>query len=605
MTIPAAAPSSSADGVTWDLSVLYASPDDPKLTQDLDAALERAQAFEQRYRGRVAELDAAALRQAVAELQDLHESMDTPAIYAHLCHAAKTDAPEHGRLVALTQERGTAINRHLIFFELEWIQVDDARAEALLTDPVLQDFAYLLRLERRYKPHRLAEGEEKLMDEKANTGSRAWSRLFDELTSRLTCEVTIDGQTKTLTEAETLALGYHPDRATRKSAADGMTAALNASLHPLTYVFNVRLQDHAADDRLRSYPSAMASRNLANQIDQASVDALVEACVSGFSIVARYYRLKRRLLGLDELFDYDRYAPLNSELPSYDWTTARDIVLDSYHDFSSTLGGIAKRAFDECWIDAELRSAKRGGAFSMGGTPRTHPYILANYTDTVRDVMTIAHELGHTVHQFLSYGVGYLQAHTPLTTAETASVFGEMIVFRRLLDAQTSPAARLGLLASKIEDHFATVFRQIAMHNFEFRAHQARRADGELSAERLSDLWMQANGEMFEGAVTLRGDYRIWWSYIPHFIGSPFYVHAYAFGDLLVLGLLQRFQEDGADFEPRYVEMLSKGGAVSPNDLVAPFGIDLGDPGFWAQGVQTLGGLVTEAEALASQELGS
>ena len=315
-----------------------------------------------------------------------------------------------------------------------------------------------------------------------------------------------------------------------------MTAALRDSLHPLTYVFNVRLQDHATDDRLRSYPTAMASRNLANQITQDSVDALVAACVRGFPIVGRYYRLKRRLLGLDELFDYDRYAPLSSDLPSYDWATGKDVVLESYHAFSSTLGGIAQRAFDERWIDAELRPAKRGGAFSMGGTPSTHPYILASYTDTVRDVMTLAHELGHTVHQYLSYGVGYLQAHTPLTTAETASVFGEMIVFRRLLDAQPTAAARLGLLASKIEDHFATVFRQIAMHNFEFRAHQARREEGELSSDRLSDLWFEANGEMFDGSVTLRDDYRIWWSYIPHFIGSPFYVHAYAFGDLLVLG---------------------------------------------------------------------
>ena len=394
--------------------------------------------------GQVAGLDAAGLRDAVAELQDIHEAMDHPAIYAHLLHAGQTDEPTHGRLVALTQERSTAINRHLIFFDLEWIEVDDARAKELLADPILKDFAYLLRLERRYKPHRLSEGEEQLLDEKANTGSRAWSRLFGELTSRLTCEVTIAGETRTLTEAETLALSYHPDRETRKSAADGMTASLRDSLHPLTYVFNVRLQDHATDDRLRSYPTAMASRNLANQITQDSVDALVAACVRGFPIVGRYYRLKRRLLGLDELFDYDRYAPLSSDLPSYDWATGKDAVLESYHAFSSTLGGIAQRAFDERWIDAELRPAKRGGAFSMGGTPSTHPYILASYTDTVRDVMTLAHELGHTVHQYLSYGVGYLQAHTPLTTAETASVFGEMIVFRRLLDAQPTAAARLG-----------------------------------------------------------------------------------------------------------------------------------------------------------------
>jgi oligoendopeptidase F len=379
-----------------------------------------------------------------------------------------------------------------------------------------------------------------------------------------------------------------------------MTEVLRANLHPLSYVFNVRLQDHASDDRIRRYSSPMASRNLSNQIEQSSVDALVEACIEGFPIVARYYRLKQQLLKLNQLLDYDRYAPLSADLPSYDWAAAQDIVVESYHDFSSTLGEIASRAFAEHWIDAELRSGKRGGAFSMGGTTNTHPYILANYTDTVRDVMTIAHEMGHTVHQFLSYRVGYLQAHTPLTTAETASVFGEMIVFRRLLDAQTSDKAKLGLLASKIEDHFATVFRQIAMHNFEHRAHIARREEGELSTDRLSDLWFQANSEMFGDSVILRKDYRVWWSYIPHFIRTPFYVHAYAFGDLLVLGLVQRYQEEGPDFVPRYIEMLSKGGSASPIALLEPLGIDLADPGFWAQGVQVLDELVSEAELLAA-----
>ena len=595
------APSSSADGVAWDLHPLYASTNDEQLAKDLDLALDRAVAFETRYRGKVAELDATGLRDALVETQDLRELMDTPAIYAHLLHAGKTDEAEHGRLVSLTQEKSTAINRHLLFFELEWVRVDDEQAEALLKNPSLKDFAYLLELERRYKPHRLPEGEEQLLDEKANTGSRAWGRLFEEVTSQLTAEVTVNGQTKTLSQAETLALSYHPDRATRKSAADGMTATLETNLHPLGYIFNVRLQDHATDDRIRSYPSPMAARNLSNQIEQSSVHALVEACVSGFPIVARYYRLKQRLLRLPELFDYDRYAPLSSDLPPYDWATAQDIVLESYEEFSGTLGGIARRAFSEHWIDAELRPGKRGGAFSMGGTTRTHPYILTNYTDTVRDVMTVAHEMGHTVHQFLSYGVGYLQAHTPLTTAETASVFGEMIVFRRLLDAQISDKAKLGLLASKIEDHFATVFRQIAMHNFEYRAHMARRKEGELSTDRLSELWFDANSEMFGDSVILRDDYRVWWSYIPHFIRTPFYVHAYAFGDLLVLSLVQRYQEQGDAFVPRYVEMLTKGGSVSPIALMEPLGVDLGDPAFWSQGVQVLNDLVSEAETLAEK----
>lgn len=599
MSSEAVAPVSSAEGVVWDLSDLYASVDDPKIESDLDEAATRAEAFEARYRDHLAELDAAGLHAAVAEFQDIDELMDAPTIYAHLLHAARSDNPAHGRLLSHTQERQTAIRRRLIFFELEWIKLDDRRAAELLADPVLADFAYLLELERRYKPHRLAEGEEQILDEKANTGSRAWSRLFEELTSRLVCDVTIDGETKQLSESETLALLYRPDRDTRRAAAEGMTGALKAQLHPLTYIFNVRLQDHASDDRLRSYPHPLASRNLANQIDQAALDALVAACESGFPIVQRYYRLKRRLLGLGELFDYDRYAPVSAGLPSYDWAASKDIVLASYHQFSDTLGRIASQAFERNWIDAELRHAKRGGAFSSGGTTKTHPYVLCNFTDTIRDVMTVAHELGHTVHQYLSRDVGYLQAHTPLTTAEMASVFGEMLVFRRLLGEQSSDEARLALLASKIEDHFATVFRQVSMHRFEQRSHAARREEGELPAERLSELWQEANGAMFADTVTLTDDYRIWWSYIPHFIASPFYVYAYAFGDLLVLALLQLYERQGDAFESEYVALLRKGGSVGPVELLRPLGIDLDDPEFWKLGVKVLDDLVTQAEDLA------
>jgi len=597
----AIAPSSSANGVVWDLSALYAGLDDARIERDQDDADARARDFAARYRGRLGELSASGLCEALHELQDIYELMDAPVIYAHLRHAARSDDPAAGRLLNSTQARSTEIRRHLIFFDLEWVHLDDERAAELMAESQLAEFAYRLERERLTKPHRLAEGEEQVMDEKANTGARSWSRLFDEITSRITCEVEVDGERRTLTEAETLAQLYNPDRATRRSAAAGLTAALAAHQHPLTYVFNVRLQDHAIDDRLRHYPTPIAARNLANEIEPAAVEALVAACEDGFGIVQRYYRLKRRLLGLDELFDYDRYAPIKADDTVYAWDRCREIVIESYAAFSETLGGIASRAFEERWIDAELRLGKRGGAFSAGSTTKTHPYVLCNYTDRIRDVMTVAHELGHAAHQFLSRGVGYLQSHTPLTTAETASVFGEMLVFRRLLEAQPSDAARLSLLASKIEDHFATVFRQIAMHNFEFRAHQARREEGELSSDRLSDLWFEANGEMFDGSVTLRDDYRIWWSYIPHFIGSPFYVHAYAFGDLLVLGLLQRYQEQGDEFEPRYIEMLSRGGSVSPNALLEPFGIDLADPTFWDGGVRVLGDLVREAEAMAAE----
>ena len=595
-----ATPSSSADGAVWDLSALYAGLDDSQITDDLAAAETRAEVFATRYRGTLTKLTASELRAAVLELQDIHELMDAPVIFAHLQHAAHSDDPEVGRLLSTTQERSTTIRRHLIFFDLEWVHLDDDRAYELMADPELEEFAYLLKRERRTKPHRLAEGEEHVMDEKANTGTRAWSRLFDEITSRITCEVEVDGERRTLTESETLALLYSPDRDTRRSAAAGLTAALADNRHPLTYVFNIRLQDHSIDDRLRHYATPIASRNLANEIEPEAVEALVAACESGFDIVQRYYRLKRGLLGLDELFDYDRYAPISADDSTYSWDVCREIVVDSYAAFSETLGGIATRAFDERWIDAELRVGKRGGAFSSGSTTKTHPYVLCNYTDRIRDVMTVAHELGHAAHQFLSRKVGYLQAHTPLTTAETASVFGEMLVFRRLLAAQSSDEARLSLLASKIEDSFATVFRQIVMHRFEHSAHAARRDEGELPAERLSELWIEANAPMHGDAVTLTDDYRTWWSYIPHFVHSPFYVYAYAFGELLVLALLQVYDAQGDAFASTYVEMLGRGGSVSPEDLVRPVGIDLNDPGFWSGGVRILGDMVSQAETLAA-----
>ncbi|MCY3913452.1 MAG: M3 family oligoendopeptidase [Chloroflexi bacterium] len=596
------APSSSADGVVWDLSALYAGLDDPRIERDHEAADTRAQDFATRYRGKLGELSASGLREALQELEDIYELMDAPVIFAHLQHAAHSDDPAAGRLLNSTQARSTEIRRHLIFFDLEWVHLEDDRAAELMADPQLAEFAYLLERERRTKPHRLAEGEEQVMDEKANTGSRSWSRLFDEITSRITCEVEIDGERRTLTEAETLAQLYNPNRDTRRSAAVGLTAALAAQQHPLTYVFNVRLQDHAIDDRLRHYPTPIAARNLANEIEPAAVEALVAACEAGFGIVQRYYRLKRRLLGLDELFDYDRYAPIRADDTVYAWDRCREIVVDSYAAFSETLGRIASRAFEERWIDAELRLGKRGGAFSAGSTTQTHPYVLCNYTDRIRDVMTVAHELGHAAHQFLSRDVGYLQAHTPLTTAETASVFGEMLVFRRLLEAQPSGQARLSLLASKIEDSFATVFRQIVMHRFEESAHAARRDEGELPAERLSELWIEANAPMHGDAVTLTDDYRTWWSYIPHFVHSPFYVYAYAFGELLVLALLQVYDERGDAFAPAYTEMLSRGGSVSPEALVRPMGIDLNDPGFWSGGVAILADMVAQAEALASRD---
>jgi oligoendopeptidase F len=345
----------------------------------------------------------------------------------------------------------------------------------------------------------------------------------------------------------------------------------------------------------------MAPRHLANEIDGKVVEALMTAAESAYPMVQRYYRLKARLLGLKQLKDYDRYAPIPGGLPAVPWDEARRIVTESYEAFSPKAGGIVKRFFDKKWIDAEPRDGKRGGAFSSSGLPSLHPYILMSYTDKLRDVMTLAHELGHGLHQYLSRGVGYLQCDTPLTTAETASVFGEMLVFKRLQEAYPDPQARLAMLCGKIEDAFATVFRQVVLTRFEQSVHAARSSEGELSAERINELWMKANLPMHGDVVELTPGYACWWSYIGHFIHSPFYCYAYAFGELLVLALVKKYEEDGKRFVPKYLRMLAAGGSQPPHELVASLGVDVTDPAFWGLGLRLLDEMVSEAEALASR----
>lgn len=592
-------PASSADGVAWDLSDLYSGTDDPRIDSDLDSAEARAREFVVRYRGKLASLSAAELAEAVAELEGIAELADAAVIFAQLLHAAKSDDPARGRLVAHATERNSTIRNTLVFFELEWVALDDETAAALMDDPALRRYKHFLETERRFKPHRLSEPEETLLERKSNTGSRAFSRLFDELTGRLVCDVEIEGETRRLNESETLALLYDPDRNTRRAAAQAMTVSLREQSHLLTYVMNTLVQDHKIDDDLRSFPNAMASRNLANEISDRSVEALIESCVSAYPTVQRFYRLKKRLLGYEQLYDYDRYAPIADDTPECDWNECKVIVRDAYASFAPEATEIVDRFFEGNWIDAELRSGKRGGAFSASGPTYAHPYILVNYTDRLRDVVTIAHELGHGIHQYLSRGVGYLQQDTPLTTAEMASVFGEMIVFHRLMDNEDDPKVRLSLLTGKIEDAFATVFRQIVLCGFEQLVHENRRETGELTTERISELWMEANSPMHGDTVTLTDDYAIWWSYIPHFIHVPFYTYAYAFGELLVLALYRLYQEEGRAFVPKYLEMLAKGGSASPSDLVAPFGVDIDDPDFWQRGLALLDEMVTEAEELA------
>jgi oligoendopeptidase F len=590
-----------AAGVCWDLSDLYTGPDDPRIESDLAESLSRAERFAERHRGGVAAIDAASLAAALDELEKIGELAARAAGFAQLLFAADTSAPRHGALLQRVQERASEIRNATVFFELEWVNVPDERAAELLAAPALARRKHFLESMRRYRPHVLAEPEEKLIEELANTGRRAFSRLFDEMVAALRFRVTHAGETRELGEEEVLSLLYAPERELRREAARSLTQGLRENARPLNFIFNTLVQDKAVDDRLRRFPSPAASRHLANEIDAASVDALLAACVARYPLVARYYRLKARLLGLEKLEDFDRYAPIAQKARARAWNDARAIVEAAYRDFSPELAETTRPFFERRWIDAELRSGKRGGAFCASTLPSLHPYVLLNYTGNLRDVMTLAHELGHGVHQSLAAPRGLFEQDTPLTLAETASVFGEMLVFRRLLREESDPAVRLALVCGKIEDAFATVFRQVAMTRFEQSLHAARRSEGELETARVNQLWLEANRPMFGDSVALGDDYGWWWLYIPHFVHSPFYCYAYAFGELLVLALLRRYDEEGAAFVPRYLELLRAGGSDSPERLLAGVGLEIGDPRFWDGGLALLEDLVAQAESLASE----
>jgi oligoendopeptidase F len=493
------------------------------------------------------------------------------------------------------QERATEIETTLLFFELEWAALEDERAEELLADERLSFCAHYLRNARRYRDHLLSEPEEKILAEKAVTGASAWSRLFDELTSAI--EVKLDGGAVALDVAlSRLAL---PDRELRRATAEAVTAALEPGLRTRAYLFNTLLADKAIDDRLRRYPSWLAARNLANEASDESVAALIDAVRGRYELPRRWYRLKAKLLRVEKLADYDRMAGVTEDEATYSFGQARELVLDCYSSFSPKLGAVAARFFEERYIDAPVRPAKRGGAFCASAVPSVHPYVMLNYTSRRRDVLTLAHELGHGVHFALAAEQGVFHQGTPLTLAETASVFGETIVFGRLLEEDAAPESRLALLAENIEGALATVFRQVAMNRFEHLVHSERRERGELSAQRFAELWSESQAEMFGDSVQITDGYRSWWSYIPHFIGSPGYVYAYAYGQLLALSVYQRYEQEGQELVPRYLEMLAAGGSRSPEELGRIVGIDLADPGFWDAGLDLVERQLRAAEEAA------
>jgi len=583
--------------VAWDLEPLVHGEGEAGVDRLLDEAGERGEAFAAAHSGQVASFDAERLRAAMTELVAIQDLVGRAGNYAALSFAVDTADPKRGALMQRVQERATAIETTLLFFELEWAALPDERAEELLEGEGLDFCRHYLRMERRYRSHLLSEPEEKLMAEKSVSGRNAWARLFAELTSGI--RVAVEGEEDDVALEIALSRLVSPDRDVRRANAEGVTAALEPGLRTRGFILNTLFHDKSVDDRVRRYPHWLASRNLANEASDESVRALVEAVRGRYELPRRWYRLKAQMLGLDRLADYDRSAAVIHEEIDASWAPSRDLVLESYASFSPELGRVAGRFFAEPWVDAPVRPHKRGGAFCAYTVPDVHPYLMLNWTGKRRDVLTLAHELGHGVHAALAGRQGLLHLHTPLTLAETASVFGETIVFGRLLEQADSPESRLSLLAESIEGSIATVFRQVAMHRFEDLAHTARREEGELAVERLGDLWAESQEEMFGDAVEVTAGYRSWWSYIPHFINTPGYVYAYAYGQLLALSVYRRYRDEGEAFVPSYLELLSAGGSKPPEELGRIVGVDLGDPGFWDAGLDLVEEQLEAAEQAA------
>jgi oligoendopeptidase F len=586
--------------VAWDLEDLVDGEGAAGVDRLLDAATERADAFAAAYAGRIASLDGPGLVSAMRDMATLQDELGRAGNYAVLRFSTNTADPTRGALLQKVQERSTQLETKLLFFELEWAELEDDRAEALLAADGLDFARHYLRSARRYRRHLLTEPEEKVLTEKSLTGRSAWGRLFEELVSAL--KVDLDGQELPLDTALSQLLSG--DRETRRVAAEAVTAALQPGLRTRAYVYNTLLADKATDDRLRHYPNWISSRNLANEASDESVQALLDAVQRRYELPRRWYRLKAKLLGLDRLADYDRSAAVTTDEASVPWAEAKAVVLESYAAFSPELGSMARRFFAAPWIDGPPRPDKRPGAFCAYTVPSVHPYLLLNYTHRRRDVLVLAHELGHGVHAALAAPQGVFHQATPLTLAETASVFGEAMTFESLLDRAPDAESRLSLLAESLEGAIATVFRQTAMNRFEDRVHTTRRAEGELSVDRFGDLWAETQTDLLGDAVELTEGYRAWWSYVPHFIATPGYVYAYAYGQLLALSIYRRWKDEGAAFVPSYVELLAAGGSRPPEALGEIVGVDLADPGFWDTGLDLIEEQLREAEDAAREARG-
>jgi oligoendopeptidase F len=593
----AVAPASGAEALpSWDLSDLYVSPQSPAIEADLARAETEAAAFQADYDTRLAALSGAELARAMARYEAIDETLSRVMSYAQLLFAAESTSAEAGKFYQQMMERVTDITTKTLFFRLELNLIEDAVLEAKLADPEFARWRPFLRDLRVYRPHQLSQELERFIHEREVTGRAAWSRLFDETIAGM--KIPLGGKDVTVSTA--LNDLSDADRAKREAAGHAIGAAFSDRIKLFSLLTNTLVKDKEILDQKRGYKRPASERNLSNVVEDEVVDALVAAVVADYPRLShRYYAMKAKWLGLEKLQHWDRNAPLpgdDDKLVS--WDAARDIVTGAYTRFDPEMGQVVGRFFANNWIDATLREGKSGGAFAHPVVPSVHPYILMNYHGRTRDVMTLAHELGHGVHQVLAGCQGHLMAATPLTLAETASVFGEMLTFRALLDGETDARRRRFMLASKVEDMLNTVVRQIAFYRFETKLHDARRG-GELLPEEIGALWRDVQTESLGPAFEFGPEYDVFWAYIPHFVHSPFYVYAYAFGDCLVNALFAEYQSGHQGFQDKYKSMLRAGGTLVHKDLLAPFGLNAADPAFWRRGLNIIAGFIDELEATA------
>jgi len=579
----------------WDLSDLYTAPDAPELARDMAALETLCASFAADYQGKLATLDAAAMAECIHRYEAIETTAGRIMSYAGLRYYQNTVDGARAKFLSDAQDRITAFTTPLVFFSLEFNRIDDATYEAVFADPAVARYKPVFDRMRAMKPYQLSDELEKFLHDQSVVGAAAWNRLFDETTAALTFEV--EGETLSL-EATTTLMTDH-DRPKREAAAHALAKVFTDNIKIFSRVHNTLAKEKEIEDRWRKMPTPQTARHLSNDVEPEVVEALRNAVVAAYPRLShRYYALKAKWLGLETLEIWDRNAPLPSEAPrKILWDEAKDTVLTAYASFSPKMAEIAQPFFEKGWIDAGVKPGKAPGAFAHPTVTTVHPYVMLNYLGKPRDVMTLAHELGHGVHQVLAAGQGEMLADTPLTLAETASVFGEMLTFRKLLDGAKTQAERKTLLAGKVEDMINTVVRQIAFYDFECKLHAAR-AQGELTPEDINALWMSVQAESLGPAFTFMPGYETFWSYIPHFVHSPFYVYAYAFGDGLVNALYAAYADGLPDFQEKYFEMLKAGGSKHHKELLAPFGLDASDPAFWDKGLSMIAGFIDELEAM-------